>query len=414
MQSKSRSTKRRGCRRWLLQTSLFLGLLWLISTWFCYFSLQKHTQLRILRESWLNTTVLRRERTLRRDAICYLAQKKHSSYKRRDSYGLLTQSLQLLHTNYLSQHADTTDVFIFHTGDFDSVRDLEVLDEILQTPGIVRLVDLTGSSYWQRPSFLKDANSSEWDLIDKFSEGYRHMCRFFGYQIFRYFRELSMHHHRYDYILRLDEDSFLHSPISYNIFHYMRQHEHVYGFRLCTYEMASMKWAFSALTRNLTSRTPQRPIDPEMCGIYNNFFIASVDFFTTDPVATFLQQVEQSGWIYRKNLGDLRLHSMVVYGYASPSRIHRFLDFTYEHKTVKEDCVAWGGIQAGYKDVHATATLDAYFEKHRHCPKVRRYTLNQTDLSPGYQHHNDVMPSLQLDTVMAGGLELKGRGNLSG
>lgn len=388
--------------------------MWLISTWFCYFSLQKQTPRPILRESWLNTSVLRRERTLRRDAICYLAQKKHSSYKGRDSYELLTQSLRLLHTNYLSQHADTTDVFIFHTGAFDSVRDLEVFDEILQTPGIVRLVDLSGSSYWQRPSFLKDANSSDWDLIDQFSEGYRHMCRFFGYQIFRYFRELSESMmHRYDYILRLDEDSFLHSPISYNIFDYMRQHEHVYGFRLCTYEMASMKWAFSTLTRNLTT-TPQRSIDPAMCAIYNNFFIASVDFFTTDPVVSFLRQVEQSGWMYRKHLGDLRLHSMVVYAYAPKSRIHRFLDFTYEHKTIKEDCVSWGGIQAGYKDVHATATLDAYFDKHGHCPKVHRYKLNQTDLSPGYQHQGDDMPLLQLDTVMAGALELRGRGNLSG
>jgi hypothetical protein len=53
-------------------------------------------------------------RMCRKNAIVYLAQKKHSSYGR-DSYGMLLKSLDLVHKNYLSlgNHANNTDLIIF-------------------------------------------------------------------------------------------------------------------------------------------------------------------------------------------------------------------------------------------------------------------------------------------------------------
>jgi hypothetical protein len=86
-------------------------------------------------------------RQCRSNAIVYLAQKQHSSYGR-DSYSSLLQSLDLLHKNYLSigQHVDNTDVFIFHTGDFNAT-DLSFLEARFGPSyrGVIRLVDLSGS-----------------------------------------------------------------------------------------------------------------------------------------------------------------------------------------------------------------------------------------------------------------------------
>jgi hypothetical protein len=98
-----------------------------------------------------NTTMLSRGsrsgRQCRSNAIVYLAQKQHSSYGR-DSYSSLLQSLDLLHKNYLSigQHVDNTDVFIFHTGDFNAT-DLSFLEARFGPSyrGVIRLVDLSGS-----------------------------------------------------------------------------------------------------------------------------------------------------------------------------------------------------------------------------------------------------------------------------
>jgi len=38
---------------------------------------------------------------------------------------------------------------------------------------------------------------------------------------------------RYRYIMRMDEESFFHSPIRYDIFGYMSQKDYWYAFRTC-------------------------------------------------------------------------------------------------------------------------------------------------------------------------------------
>lgn len=42
---------------------------------------------------------------------------------------------------------------------------------------------------------------------------------------------------KYQYIMRFDEDSFLLSPVEYDVFDLMKRNDYNYGFRLCAYEM---------------------------------------------------------------------------------------------------------------------------------------------------------------------------------
>jgi len=362
-------------------------------------------------------------RKCKRNAIVYLAQKKHSTYDR-NSFAILLKSLQLIDSNYLSlnNHRDNTDVIIFHTADFTE-DDLDFIDNSLGSgfrDGL-HFIDLHNTSYWQLPSWHANDNPVEdWYAFPLFSEGYRRMMHWYAIDIWSFFRDYGeMNGCEYEYIMRFDEDSFLRSPVKYDVFDFMKRNNYNYGFRLCSYEMQVTKRIWKIWRKMKGSPVPVRDIDLEMCGFYNNFFVAKLSFFQSHRVQRFLKLVDRQGMIYRRRLGDLMIHSMAVYAFSPPEKIHRFLDFTYEHSTVNSTtgCVVWGGIQAGYNDANANTTLQNYMsEKVSGVGCTANVSImNQDDLSPSYQHLPDFLDGqVGLETIMAGKVEMPNRGLLSG
>lgn len=373
-----------------------------------------------------NTTMLTRgsrvSRKCRSNAIVYLAQKQHSSYGR-DSFSSLLRSLDLLYKNYLSiaRHVENTDIFIFHTGDFNAA-DLHFLESRFGSSyrGVIRLVDLSGSPYWARPKHHLNDDPNTWYAYPLFSEGYRRMMHWFAIDIWQYFDRLN--HETacgYRYLFRLDEDSFIHSPIEYDVFDMMQSKQYLYGYRMCAYEMKVVQRMWTRWGKKHLDFVPQRKIDLEMCGIYNNFFVVDIELFNRPDVKAFLHFIDIQGQIYRRRLGDLMIHSMVVYGFAAQDRVHRFLDFTYEHGTANQTdgCLIWGGIQAGYSDANATQTLSSYYDSmmlSRKCPGNATF-LQEEDLSPSFAHIPDELRGkVSLHTITAGRVELPDKGILSG
>jgi hypothetical protein len=266
-------------------------------------------------------------RTCRRNAIVYLAQKKHQMYTR-DSFGLLQNSLKLLRENYLAQgeNMNNTDIFIFHTASF-TANDLEVVEDTLGPAawGAVRLVDLDGSSYWQRPHSLRESNPMGWFVYPEVTEGYRHMMQFFAIQIWKFFAKLNEQTScSYRFIMRLDEESFIHSPIAYDLFDLMADKGYSYGYRMCSYEMRKLSFQPPLLAApspiilalscpNLTYYAepakrmwkryswkesgwkPKRQLNFDGCGFYNNFFVADLDFFLRPDVVDFLEFIYIKG-----------------------------------------------------------------------------------------------------------------------
>lgn len=390
------------------------------------------------------TTLSITSSTCKRNAIVYLAQKRHSTYGR-DSYGMLLKSLDLLNKNYLSindNHRKNTDIIIFHTSDFNET-DLDVMETKFGTEfrDMVQFVNLAGTKYWKRPHWHIDDNPFDWYAYPLFSEGYRQMMHWFAIDIWQYFADLANHYDKnnndnsnqqeqqssqggischYEYIMRFDEDSLIHSSIQYNIFDFMKKNDYYYGYRLCSYEMQVTQRIWKLWTKSKNSPKPKRTIELEMCGVYNNFFVAKIDFFHMPQVRKFLHFVDRQGMIYRRRLGDLMIHSMTIYAFASEMNIHRFLDFTYEHSTEDKNsgCVVWGGIQAGYNDLKAETTLNNYYqEKVSMKPSCHLNVTHLTymDLSPTYSHLPiKVQGNVSLKTIMAGRVETPGKGILSG
>jgi hypothetical protein len=366
-----------------------------------------------------------------KNVIVYLTQRKrHSTYHHRDPFSLFLKSLRLLYDNYLSHgsNAENVDLYVLHTGDF-LPEDYWLLYDCIGGLDILKLVNIGNTSYWKLPSALEGEDVANWRYSGKkgrtrgkrksaeidFSLGYRHMCRFMSIGIWDFFGTYKK------YVWRLDEDSFVHSSISYNMFDYMEQRDYVYGYRLCTYEMWEIftEWqAFASIT------PPMRPITPdkEESAMYNNFFVARVSFFRSPAVQAWLNHTDHRQLAYRQRLGDLLVHSAAVYAFAPPHQVHRFLDFTYQHMTLAPDpesnqaeCPIWGGLQAGYNDDNAEELINQLQREYANCTRPWRVqVLDSNELSPTYNGLNP-QANLTLKGFFAGSVEAsKGRGLKSG
>jgi len=363
----------------------------------------------------------------KKNAIVYMAQKHHSSYDR-DSYGLLKQSLDLLYENYLNDnHNESTSLFIFHTGEFDA-KDLRELEARVPTKGLMNFVDLSNTSYWHIPPWLRNDDPQKWSQPDVYSVGYRHMIRWYAKRMWDYFARLNAENGcDYKYVMRMDEESFIYSKIDYNMFTEMETQGYQYGYRSCSYEMKHVDkmWQNYVQQPGKHAIQPKRPfVGRNLCGFYNNWFMADLSFFWSPPVQEFLKFADHSGNMYRHRSNDLILQTAAVYAFADQSKVHRFLDFTYQHFTSYHDsgCPMWGSLATGYNDAQGTAVADNLVKELRAkgCPregedfKFKLFDLPQTDLSPTYNHLPAHMANITLRHVKAGLVDVPHKGAQSG
>ena len=98
---------------------------------------------------------------------------------------------------------------------------------------------------------------------------------------------------------------------------------------MCSFEMRHMKplWKEYSESRQLEIQRPGF-VSQDLCGFYNNWFILDMNFIFQPDVQDWLQWMDGTGYIYRKRVNDLIIHTTAVYALLPPSQIHRFLDFT--------------------------------------------------------------------------------------
>jgi hypothetical protein len=334
----------------------------------------------------------------RSNAILYMVQKgRHSSYTRRDSTVLFHRSIDLLYQNYLNinHQYENVDLLFFHSGDYNK-RDLRVLNKRFNRTVHFKLINLNDTDYWTVPETVRYDNTSLWRHADGFSMGYRHMMRWYGLKLYDFARDYALVPGgcNYTYLMRMDEDSFLMSPVEYDLFDFMQVKNYSYAFRMCSFEMETVLWEdymdhVQHCGLSLPSNIPHRPMQAQLCGFYNNFFIMDSRVMMQPDVQHFVQWIDALGNIYRDRYNDLRIQSIVVYAFLPPERIHRFLDWSYQHITHSKRCPTWGALQAGYLDPNKDAHFDMLISKRKldekTCP-LRRDPLREKDLSPTYSH----------------------------
>ncbi len=316
--------------------------------------------------------------------IVYLAQNtpKDLQYGR-DSRSMLEKSLELLYKNYNDQFLH--DILIFHEGDF-AQRDQ---DEVRAGRMEIQFHKIQ----FEIPDFLNPKEIPEkWDGL--FGMGHRHMIRFYSLQVFDILKELG-----YDWFFRMDDDSFIHSKIDYNLFQFMEDNSYEYGYRVDIKEPERTSFGFSEMIlaylkaerikpqnflENFDASTKvnseyfgfkgrikkqivafinglSEKINHDLnnwppatewnrMGFYNNFFITRVGFWHQPEVQSLIHHFDRTGGIYKYRWNDLIFQTAVVQIFLPESKVHKFIDWTYEHATFKNNKLDWGGIYPGKGD----------------------------------------------------------------
>lgn len=176
----------------------------------------------------------------------------------------------------------------------------------------------------------------------------------------------------YDYVMRLDDDSFIEEPIRQDLFGMMRDKQIVYASNLihtdcglCCYGMKEyFEPKFKAVGKEalvselfLPSKVPMKAIQchtfrsvltlngvssvPEELPTwspviyYNNFFVMDMNFWRRPDVASLCDDLDREGSIFYYRWGDAPLHTLIASLYGGPERIERF-QFKYSKRMQRE------------------------------------------------------------------------------
>lgn len=332
--------------------------------------------------------------------IVYLAQNsERDTQYGRDSRSMLERSLDLLYQHYNDRFGHP--VLIFHEGDFKAADQ----QDVAKGRSEIRFEEIQ----FEVPDFLPLEEVPEtWRGFHPYGMGHRHMIRFYSIQLFDLLRDLG-----FDYYFRMDDDSFIHSTIDYDLFEFMERDGYDYGYRVdvqdgvdvCRgfgetvhaylvsegiephffYEHLKRQSMLGAAARrglngfkNLVKRALMG-VDAERryglwhyapvpasrdrlrydrWGYYNNFHITRVAFWHQPEVQSFLRHMDRIGGGYKYRWNDLILQSTAVQIFLPKRKVYKFRDWTYEHATIKGEKLFFGGIYPGRDDTERAAVRE--------------------------------------------------------
>ena len=159
-----------------------------------------------------------------------------------------------------------------------------------------------------------------------FSMGYRHMCRLFSGEMYK-FDVIK----NYDYYLRLDTDSFIHTPLNYDIFEWAKENECYYGFIAPAVQQDNEKvveglWDF--VNQVYPNNIPDRLM------FYTNFELGKVSWFLTSEYMNFYNYIDKNGGIYSRRWGDAPIKFLGINLFMNKQNIIPVQGFTYQHGAV--------------------------------------------------------------------------------
>ncbi|KAJ8600784.1 hypothetical protein CTAYLR_006110 [Chrysophaeum taylorii] len=174
-----------------------------------------------------------------------------------------------------------------------------------------------------------------WNATDR-SEGYKHMCRFYGIQVFDVATKLGL-----DLIMRVDDDVFMLRTVDYDPFRVLWESGAVYAYGASTVE----SHVHTALTFGPWVETfcqsiiDSRHDDDRDCAslaasivermFFNNVFATVVDFWRRPDVRAYHNAIDASGAIYVHRWGDAPIQTAAV-------RLFTTFDHGYESSSAKQ------------------------------------------------------------------------------
>ena len=256
-----------------------------------------------------------------------------------DDITMINKSLSLLDINLL-KYTKNCDVLIFHEHDLGELKNqintnLNIIfHEIKIDPPEY---DLKIKS--KIPEFFPHPTHGNGPIAyghKGFTIGYRNMCRFFSGEF--YTIDILKN---YEYYLRLDTDSYILTPLNYDIFEFARQNDLIYGFCEPAVQIDNPKVVngLKEFTQNYI-RTNQLKtyvnIDsiPEGCMFYTNFELGKLDWFLNSKYFEYYKEINNSGNIYINRWGDAPIKYLGVKLFCESNKIIPIKGFTYQHGAI--------------------------------------------------------------------------------
>ena len=81
-------------------------------------------------------------------------------------------------------------------------------------------------------------------------------------------------------------------------------------------------------------------------------------------VAALIGAFDRSNLIFTRRSNDLIFQTAAIKLFLPKARRRRYADFSYQHHTITNGAVLYGGIESGWRDRRARHTLRAYAHKH--------------------------------------------------
>jgi hypothetical protein len=296
-------------------------------------------------------------------AICYLTQNNDV----RRTY--LKTSLYFLFKYFNDKYRYP--VIIFHEGDFNQDAQQDIILSIRSSCRDLVSFQALHPDDFKVPSHIDTKKLNQILSIKPpptpywRNTKYRSMCRWWLMEFMKYVKN-------YDYVMRLDDDSFIEEPIKEDLFKWMQTNNLNYSSNflhmdcgLCCYGMKEffekefpdkkeiMKELFvgQELPMRSVALHPFRTIvsiiekplpdirEKEMVWMpimyYNNFFITKTSFWDTPEVKAILKKIDEKGSIFYYRWGDSPLQSLVVTLLSPPDKISK-CSFAYSKRLQRE------------------------------------------------------------------------------
>lgn len=241
---------------------------------------------------------------------------------------LLRHSLTFLYKNF-NQTAEYP-VLIFHDDlNEQAIRSLaqEIQKDLGYIPKDVQFIAIK----FETPASVSTDPNLYQPPLTQFRMGYRHMCRFFGGNVFNHPALKD-----YRYCWRLDSDSFILSPVVTDPF----KHMETMGFKYAFLDRIDHDEAFAC--RGLWETTQDyMKINADILKndvpawnmevYYTNFEIYDMDFFRGEAYQSYFNYIDSTNNIYYRRWGDHCIRFLGLSMFADPSEIWCVKDFCYQH-----------------------------------------------------------------------------------
>lgn len=240
------------------------------------------------------------------------------------------KSLRLVEENLLP-YTNSTDVLVFCEESFEEYKSKVETNLNLRYETIeFKVPDYPQEILDQIPEFFPHPTHGNGPVAwghPGFSMGYRHMCRFFSGELYNngVIKE-------YDYYLRLDTDSFIHTPLNYDIFKWAEEVGCYYGFIAPAIQKDNPK-VIEGLWETVNELIPENFIEEGMM-FYTNFELGKVSWFLTSEYMRFYNELDKTGGFYTKRWGDAPVKYIGINLLMEPEHIIPVQGFTYQHGAV--------------------------------------------------------------------------------